>query len=66
MIKLIDLDGDLFPMKERVLWTGNALLMWPFIWLTAVNKIIFIYKYIIIIIIIPSIIVYNYTRYSYA
>ncbi len=45
--------------------TGNAVLMWPFIWLTAVNKIIFIYKYIIIIIL-PSIIVYNYTRYSYA
>ncbi len=46
----MDSDGDLFSVVEQVLWSyepGNALLTWPVTWLSAVNKINFIYKFIL-------------------
>ncbi len=49
----MDSDGDLFIVEERVLWSykpGNALLTWPAIWLSAVIKMNFIYKIILIIV----------------
>ncbi len=49
----MDSDGDLFTVKERVLWSyepENALLTWPVTWLSAVNKMNFIYKFIFIIV----------------